>query len=159
MIVCTCLLSCKNKQRPEIPKQAKPQAGVILRAEHSADKPSVLDTVFYDVIEIESEDMLAKGDSIILTKTIPPDIKTPVIYISPRVPLKILPWIYPQFERKIVITPNWVYFQEVAKSAPPGGCAEPCASVVIYEFKKEGNKMMKDSTVMMCSYPEIHARK
>lgn len=148
--------NCKETVSTISVTKNKGQPGILLAKNHSLEKPSVTDTVFSDVIELLDRDMMRVTDSVYFIKPVAKHIKTPVFFITERIPLKNLPWIYPEFDRKIIITPNWIQYEITADQTPPGIiCAEPTASSVIYEFLRVGNKMQKDSVVMPYGFPEF----
>jgi len=115
----------------------------------------IRDSVFTDVIEITDRDLVTNGRDYLFTKSIPKETKIPVVFISAAVPINLLSTIYPEFKSIIVITPNWTYYNEALQSQPGGVCAEPSASSVIYEFKRENGKVMKDSIVNLSGFPEM----
>lgn len=124
---------------------------------HSEEKPSVTDTVFSDVINIGSTDIALKNNALVITKKI--SEKMPVLYIEERQPVDLLPSILPEFPRVITMTPNWIGYEEVAKSAPEGGCAEPTVSTVVYEFTHRNGKITKDSAIYYGNTPTINFKK
>lgn len=97
---------------------------------------------------------MTKRTDYIFNVSIPKSEKIPILFVSARVPLKILSEIYPEFLQLIVITPNWTYYDEVANQIPSDvGCAEPLASSIIYEFNRENGKFQKDSLIIMGGFP------
>ena len=148
-IVCMLLSAMSCAQKSGKPKTKKP---VVANTFHSK---LIRESVFTDVIEITDSDFVTNGEDFLFTKPIPPATKIPVVFVSAPIPLNLLSTIYPQFSSVIVITPNWTYYDEVFKNQPEAGCAEPSASSVIYEFKREGGKVMKDSIVNASGFPEM----
>ena len=66
------------------------------------------------------------------------------MYISAEVPSKLLPTIYPEFQKLTIITPNWALlndksFSELEKHAP---------SFIIYKFNRTQGNIIKDSTLI-----------
>lgn len=145
------LSDCDKIQKVSLKPSPKLQPGVSFSKTHSTEKPSVTDSVFTNVTWVEDKDMTRKKDTLIFTKKI--NSQKPVIFIQDRVPLKALPWIYPEFPRIIVITPNWTQYEQVAASAPEGGCAEPSPSTVVYEFLRKDGRVIKDSVIWQCEFP------
>lgn len=144
------IISCNKGNIAPTSKVERPKT-------HSPEKPSVTDTVFSDVINIEKNDIVLRNDSLVISKKI--SEKTPVLYIEDRQPVDLLPSILPEFPRVIVITPNWIGYDEVAKSAPEGGCAEPTVSTVVYEFTHRNRKITKDSAIYYGNVPTINFKK
>lgn len=117
----------------------------------------ISDKYFENVIEITDKNVVSNGSDFLFDVAIPNDSKTPIVFVSAKVSQKLLSGIYPEFSRLIVISPNWNYYDEISKQKLPEGviCAEPTASSVIYEFKRENGKILKDSLALMGSFPEM----
>lgn len=117
----------------------------------------ISDKSFENVIEITDKNVVSNGSDFLFDVAIPKDLKTPVLFVSAKVRQKLLSGIYPEFSKIIVISPNWNYYDEISKEKLPEGvaCAEPMASSVIYEFKRENGKVSKDSVVLMGNFPEM----
>ena len=117
----------------------------------------ISDKYFENVIEIKDKNVVTNGSDFLFDIAIPEESKTPVLFVSATVSQKLLSGIYPEFSRIIVVSPNWNFYNETARKAKENGiyCAEPIASSVIYEFKRENGKILKDSLVLMGSFPEM----
>lgn len=117
----------------------------------------ISDKYFENVIEITDKNVVTNGSDFLFDVAIPEESKTQVLFVSAKVSQKLLSGIYPEFSRIIVVSPNWNYYDEISKQKLPKGviCAEPMASSVIYEFKRENGKILKDSLVLMGSFPEM----
>ncbi|WP_185965912.1 hypothetical protein [Flavobacterium sp. ZT3R18] len=117
---------------------------------------NINDTVFKDVIEITDNNVATNGKDYLFDISISKTIKVPVVFVQAQVPLNLLPHIYPEFSRIIVVSPNWKYYQEMSNQKLGEGLAcEPMASSIIYEFKRENNRVKKDSLVLMGSFPKM----
>lgn len=136
-------------------KSDKPNPSNKLAVANTFHSKLIRDSVFTDVIEITDRDLVSNGNDFLFTKPIPPATKIPVVFVSAAIPINLLPTIYPQFNSVIVITPNWTHYDEVFKNQSEIACAEPSASSVIYEFKRENGKVMKDSIVNLNGFPEM----
>lgn len=100
--------------------------------------------------------MVRNNDKYLFNVEIPKSEEIPVLFVSARIPLEILSGIYPDFPKLIVIAPNWNLYDEVAKQMPSDiGCAEPRTSTVIYEFNRESKTLLKDSIIVMDTFPEM----
>jgi hypothetical protein len=144
--------ACENK----IPKATGNQLLQKKTSVHAFHSESIRDSIFYNVIEIKDKDVIENGTKYLFRRAIPKSEKTPVLFISARIPLEILSGIYPEFPKLIVIAPNWDYYDEAAKKITSNiGCAEPRTSTVIYEFNRETGMLLKDSIVVMDNFPEI----
>ncbi len=117
----------------------------------------ISDKYFENVIEITDKNVVTNRSDFLFDVAIPVDSKTPIVFVSAKVSQKLLSGIYPELTRIIVISPNWNYYDENSKQKLPEGviCAEPMASSVIYEFKRQNGKVLKDSLVLMGSFPEM----
>jgi hypothetical protein len=115
------------------------------------------DSAFHNVIEITDKDLVSNGIDLLFKVPIAASAAIPVIFVQTKVPLHLLPGIYPEFPKIIVITPNWFYYEEPV----PNGvyCAEPMESSIIYEFSREGGNILKDSMVMMGGFPKMSIAK
>lgn len=115
-----------------------------------------IDSVFTDVIEITDRNIETNGTDYLFTIPISKKIEKPVVFISDKVPVHLLPSIYPEFKKLTVIVPNWVFYDQASDNSAEGGyCAEPIASSIIYEFDRTSGKLQKDSLVMMGGFPEM----
>ncbi|MFB9077964.1 hypothetical protein ACFFWB_11215 [Flavobacterium procerum] len=130
-----------------------------LKSEKLYHSEKIKDSIFENVIEITGRNIESNGIDYLFNVSISKNIKTPILFISERVPLKLLPTIYPEFSKLIVVVPNWTYYDEVSQNQPKGGCAEPMASSIIYEFNSENGKLQKDSLVIMGGFPEMKMAK
>jgi hypothetical protein len=117
----------------------------------------ISDKYFENVIEITDKNVVTNGSDFLFDVAISDDSKTPIVFVSAKVSQKLLLGIYPEFSRIIVISPNWNYYNENSKQKLPEGviCAEPIASSVIYEFKRQNGKTLKDSLVLMGDFPKM----
>lgn len=117
----------------------------------------ISDKYFENVIEITDKNVVTNKSDFLFDVAIPNDSKTPVVFVSAKVEQKLLSGIYPEFSKIIVISPNWNFYEENSKQKLPEGviCAEPMASSVIYEFKRENGKTLIDSLVLMGNFPEM----
>lgn len=117
----------------------------------------ISDKYFENVIEITDKNVVTNGSDFLFDVAIPEESKIPVLFVSAKVQQKLLSGIYPEFSRIIVVSPNWNYYDEISKQKLPEGviCAEPIASSVIYEFKRQNGKTLKDSLVLMGNFPEM----
>jgi len=117
----------------------------------------ISDKYFENVVEITDKNVVTNGSDFLFDVAIPEDSKTQVLFVSAKVQQKLLSGIYPEFQRIIVISPNWNYYDKLSKEKLPEGviCAEPMASSVIYEFKRDNGKTSIDSLVLMGSFPEM----
>lgn len=113
----------------------------------------IRDTIFENVIEIDDKNVILNKTDYHFNVSIPKSEKTPVIFVSAKVPLEVLADIYPELPNLIVIAPNWNFYEENSKHT---GCHEPIASSVIYEFNRENGKQMKDSIVIMGGFPKMN---
>lgn len=117
----------------------------------------ISDKYFENVIEITDKNVVTNGSDFLFDVAISEESKTPVLFVSAKVQQKLLSEIYPEFSRIIVVSPNWNYYDEISKQKLPEdvSCAEPMASSVIYEFQRINGKILKDSLVLMGSFPEM----
>lgn len=117
----------------------------------------IRDELFKNVIRISDNDFKINGQDFSIDFSIPDTIKSPVIFIQSRVPLNLLPKIYPEFSRIIIITPNWTYYDEISNQqlSEDIDCIEPMVSSIIYEIKRKNNKTEKDSIVLMGTFPQM----
>ena len=117
----------------------------------------IRDELFKNVIQISDNDIKINGQDFFIDFSIPDTIKSPVIFIQTKVPLNLLPKIYPEFSRIIIITPNWTYYDEISKQqlSEDFNCMEPMASSVIYELERENDKTEKDSIIIMGKFPQM----
>jgi len=117
----------------------------------------ISDKYFENVIEITDKNVVTNRSDFLFDVAIPVDSKTPIVFVSAKVSQKLLSGIYSELPIIIVISPNWNYYDENSKQKLPEGvsCAEPMASSVIYEFKRQNGKVLKDSLVLMGSFPEM----
>ncbi len=141
--------SCENKTQKNNKKQLQKTA-----KNNTFHSEKIRDSIFENVIEITDKDVTTKETDYTFNVSIPKSEKTPILFVSARVPLKILSEIFPEFPKLVVISPNWTYYDEVATQIPSDvGCAEPIASSIIYEFNRENGKLQKDSLVIMGGFP------
>lgn len=116
----------------------------------------IRDSVFTNVYQISSSNVIQSGVDYLIDVAIPNSEKVPVIFIDQKIATSLLPQLYPKFSKIIVITPNWKYYDDVAKAHDPEiACAEPMASSVIYEFNRENGRLQKDSLELMGKFPEM----
>jgi len=117
------------------------------------------DSTFKNVIQISDNTVSTNGKDYLFDIAISDTVKTPVIFVQAEIPLNLLNGIYPTFSKIIVIVPNWTYYKGVSSQKLPKGikCAEPMASSIIYEFKRENGKFLKDSLIIMGGkgFPEM----
>ena len=118
---------------------------------------SINDSIFNNVIEITDNNTGNNGTDYLFNISIPKSIEIPIIFVQKEVPPSILPIIYPEFSKLIVITPNWTYYAKNSNQVLPEGviCAEPMASSIVYEFNRENGKVLKDSLVIMGDFPNM----
>ena len=116
---------------------------------------SMNDTSFKNVVQISDNNVTTDGKDYLFDITISDTIKTPVIFVQTKVPLKLLSDIYPTYSKIIVIVPNWTYYAEVSKQNKNIKCAEPIVSSIIYEFKRENGKSTQDSLVVNYEFPKM----
>ncbi|MCH5597481.1 hypothetical protein [Niabella ginsengisoli] len=146
-----------NKTNGKISLKAVPEENVEANTFHSE---RIRDTVFKDVIEITEKHIEINNGKYIFKAVIPKSTETPVLFVQDQVPLDVLPGMYPQFKRLIVITPNWTFYDETLSNQPKDiDCAEPIASSVVYEFNRENGTIQKDSIVIMGGFPEMKFKK
>lgn len=144
--------ACANKT----PKVTENQSLQKNTSAHTFYSKRIRDSIFYNVIEITDNDVVKNGTKYLFNVEIPKSEETPVLFVSARIPLEILSGIYPEFPKLIVIAPNWNLYDEVAKQMPSDiGCAEPRTSTVIYEFNRENKMLLKDSIIVMDTFPEM----
>lgn len=103
-----------------------------------AKAQSIHDSIFNNVILIQSSDIATDGLDFLIDIPIKPQREPIIIFNSDgQIPAKLF------FDRKsflasqdefILITPDWEYYKAVAQSAPPGGCAEPIRTNKIYHI-------------------------
>lgn len=144
--------ACENKTPKAIDNQSlqKNTSANIFHSER------IRDSIFYNVIEITDNDVVKNNDKYLFNVEIQKSEEIPVLFVSARIPLEILSGIYPDFPKLIVIAPNWNLYDEVAKQMPSDiGCAEPRTSTVIYEFNRESKTLLKDSIIVMDTFPEM----
>lgn len=110
------------------------------------------DTTYKNVIEISDKEVVTDGTNFLFDSSIPSEIKSPVVFVSAKLPLNFLPQIYPEFQRLTIITPNWKYYDEIAKQSNIG---EPIASSIIYQLNRENDHLIKDSLVIMGGFPKM----
>lgn len=116
---------------------------------------NIKDGSFKNVIKITDSDLTTNGKDYLFDVSINDTVKTPVLFVQKKVPLKLLQDIYPTFSKIIVIVPNWTYYAEVSKQDKNIKCAEPITSSIIYEFKREDGKSIKDSLVLNGKFPKM----
>ncbi|MDR6969614.1 hypothetical protein J2X31_003647 [Flavobacterium arsenatis] len=117
--------------------------------ENTYHSEMIRDSIFENVIQIIDNNVATNGIDYIFDVSISKNTQVPVLFIQTKVPLNLLPTIYPEFSKIIVITPNWTYYAEVSGNQPKGvDCAEPMASSIVYEFNRENGKLQKDSLVI-----------
>lgn len=120
----------------------------------------IRNSIFENVIEITDNDVVSYGIDYLFTVPIPKSTETPIIFVQTEVPLELLSGIYPEFQKLIVIVPNWTFYKENSNEKLPEGikCAEPVASFIICEFNRENGKLQKDSLVIMggSGFPEMN---
>lgn len=108
------------------------------------------DSIFENVIEIRISNVVTTGTDYLFDVSIPASIKTPVLYISAEVPLDLLPTIYPEFQKLIIITPDWALIKDTSFSSlekrKPG--------FIIYKFNRSQGSIVKDSLVVY-KFPEM----
>ena len=103
-----------------------------INTENLYSSEKIKDSIFENVIEITDRNIESNGIDYLFTIPISQDVETPILFISEKVPLKLLPTIYPEFSKLIVIVPNWTYYEEVSKDLPKDvDCAEPMASSIV----------------------------
>lgn len=113
---------------------------------------NIPDTTYRNVLEITDNDVITDGKSFLFTRMISGKMDIPVVFVSARVPLDLLTGIYPEFRRLTVITPNWKYYDEVARESPGG---EPIASSIVYQLNRVNETVKKDSLVIMGGFPKM----
>lgn len=137
----------------------------LIYCQTSSSKPFYSDAIrsdkFENVIEISDRNIAQVGENFLFDVPILKSDKTPVIFVQQKVLLNLLPYIYPEFPRKIIITPNWTYYKEVSSDNqnPEINCPEPMTSSVIYEFRNENGRLDKDSIETWGSFPEMEFAK
>lgn len=122
------------------------------QGENEAVSINISDTTYKNVLEITDNDVVTDGKNFLFTRMISRKMDIPVVFVSARVPLDLLTGIYPEFRRITVITPNWEYYDEVARDSPVG---EPIASSVVYLFYRVNETVIKDSLVIMGGFPKM----
>jgi hypothetical protein len=162
-----CIMNCGNKAESSSDKIPEIKIDTLQDFKEKNEKYKVTfekhfnisninDTVFKNVIGITDSNVATNGKDYLFDISISKTIKVPVIYVEAEVPLNLLPHIYPEFSRIIVISPNWKYYQELStQKLPKGMCAEPMTSSIIYEFRRENNIVKKDSLVLMGDFPKM----
>ena len=131
-----------------------------INTENLYSSEKIKDSIFENVIEITDRNIESNGIDYLFTIPISKDVETPILFITEKVPLKLLPTIYPEFPKLIVIVPNWTYYEEVSKDLPKDvDCAEPMASSIVYEFNRENRKLQKDSLIIMGGFPKMKMQK
>lgn len=144
--------ACENKTPKATENQSLPKNTSV----HTFHSERIRNSIFYNVIEITDKDVVKNDDSYLFNVAIPKSKETPMLFVSAIVPLEILSGIYPEFPKLIVIAPNWNLYDEAAKQIPSDiGCAEPRTSTVIYEFNRENKTLLKDSIIVMDTFPEM----
>ncbi|WP_300675299.1 hypothetical protein [Soonwooa sp.] len=116
----------------------------------------IRDSIFTNVYQISSNNITQSGVDYLIDVAISNSEKVPVLFIDQKLPTSLLPQLYPKFSQIIVITPNWGYYDDVAKAHDPKiACAEPMASSIIYEFNRQDGRLQKDSLELMGKFPEM----
>ena len=147
-VIAFVAIACSQKQTKS-GKKGTPEV-------HSFHSEKIRDSIFENVIEITEKDFVKNGASYTFNINIPKSAQTPVLFIPDRVPLEVLPGIYPELKSLIVITPNWTFYDETFDNLPAGVVgAEPMASSVVYEFNRENGKTRKDSIVIVSGFPKM----
>ena len=156
IITCSIILIVCNGNAQQATENKPMRKPVEINTFHSE---RIKDTFFENVIEITNNNVINTGIDYLFDISIASSTETPVLFISAKVPLELLPRIYPELPKLIVITPNWNYYEETSSQRLPKEikCAEPMASSVIYEFNRENGKLQKDSLVIMGGkgFPEM----
>ncbi|UIR57338.1 hypothetical protein LZQ00_05850 [Sphingobacterium sp. SRCM116780] len=134
------------------------QGKIVENPKNNYHSNTIRDSVFDHVIEISDDHVDRYGENFLFNRSIPKTDEIPVIFIQTQVPLQLLPTIYPEFPKIIVIVPNWAYYSEISNQKLSKGiaCAEPMASAIIYEFNREQGTLLKDSIVIMGGFPKMN---
>ncbi len=136
-----------------------------VKTENTFHSEIIKNSFFDDVIEITDKNVFTYGINYFFNISISKlkDAKAPILFIQTKVPLNLLPSIYPEFTKLIVIVPNWTYYKETSNRKFPKGvlCGEPIASSIVYEFNRENGKIFKDSLIIMGGkgFPEMKMKK
>ncbi len=112
------------------------------------------DNHFRNVIEIEDRDVFTNGTDFLFKRAVPA-VQKPVVFVSASLPPHLLPTLYPEFPELIVMMPNYPYYQQVAESTPPGMCAEPIRSTLLYERVPGPRGAQVRERVLEGEHPEL----
>lgn len=116
------------------------------------EKPAISDSMFTDVLEIDNDYLPLKP----LLEQELYAVKTPVVYMDRSNPDNFFHDLKPSITRAIILKQNWEYYEDVARGAPPGGCAEPSRSIIVYEFRRQNGHISKDSLIRFGDLPIIN---
>ena len=136
-----------------------------IKTENTFHSEIIKNSFFDDVIEISDKNVFTDRINYFFNISIPKskDAKESILFIETKIPLNLLPSIYPEHSKLIVIVPNWTYYSKNLNRKLPKGilCDEPMASSIIYEFNRENGKLLKDSLIIMGGkgFPEMKFKK
>ncbi|MEZ4874762.1 MAG: hypothetical protein R2793_04760 [Flavobacteriaceae bacterium] len=134
-----------------------------------AHSQALTDSLFVDALIIENENVTtSQGNYLIDIPLLNESVKgltfASLVYINASSTLPT-PFLLEQIQREmsrfskanvIVITPDWEYYNRVAKEAESmEGCIEPATTQIYYQLTKKNNKITLDSLRISGAQPKI----
>ena len=129
----------------------------IVITNHNSIAQSINDTIFKNVVLIEEEDIVKSQEDYLVDVVL--DFKSnhiPIIFNYSRVSKHFFLDRFLKHKSLILITPDWDFYNKVAKEANAmGGCIEPATTNIIYQRKYFENKPKIDSIRVSGNQPKL----